>query len=97
MFLLLALACNSEESLRADFNAVQCETLERCDDLQALGYESADECLTTLDGLEVELCGDSFDADAAKACIAGWEALDCDALATDQPAECQAFCGESAE
>ncbi|MED5372572.1 MAG: hypothetical protein VX899_16270 [Myxococcota bacterium] len=94
MFLLLALACNSEESLRADYNAVQCETLERCGDLQALGYESVDDCIETLDGLEVELCEDSFDADAAKTCISGWEALACESLATDQPAECQAFCAE---
>lgn len=94
MLILLFMACQSEDTLRADFNAVQCQTLERCDDLQALGYSDVDDCIARLDAVtaEEELCGNSFNADNAQVCIAGWEALDCAALATDQPAECQAFC-----
>lgn len=96
MLILLMMACQSEDTLRADFNAVQCQALERCDDLQALGYADVDDCIARLDAVtaEEEPCGDSFSTDNAEICIEGWEALACEALATDQPAECQALCPE---
>lgn len=96
MLILLMMACQSEDALRADFNAVQCQTLERCDDLQALGYSDVDDCIARLDAVtaEEEPCGNSFNADNAKVCIDGWDAIACETLATEQPAECQSFCGE---
>ena len=96
MLILLLMACQSEEALRADFNAVQCQTLERCDDLQALGYSDVDDCIARLDAATEaeEPCGNNFSVDNAKVCIEGWEALTCEVLATEQPAECQAFCPE---
>ena len=99
MLILLFMACQNEAGLRADFNAVQCQTLERCDDLQALGYSDVDDCITRLDAAtaEEEPCGDSFNADNATICIEGWDALACETLATEQPAECQTFCEASAE
>lgn len=96
MLILLFMACQSEDTLRADFNAVQCQTLERCDDLQSLGYADVDDCIARLDAASEaeELCGEDFSTDNAQVCIEGWEALACEALATEQPAECQEFCPE---
>ncbi len=98
LLLLAASACYSEADYRQDINTARCEWYEACGYLETLGYDAVSDCVDEYalkDQLDAEegiaVCED-FDADKARACVEGWQTLDCAISEEDYPAECDAVC-----
>ena len=88
--LLLLLSCTNAERYTEDLAIARCETYERCDVLGVLGYDDLEGCVDLRAGLEVPEC--SLDRATSRECVSGWEEIDCESMATDQPQACFEAC-----
>ncbi len=94
----LVSGCYTQEKYNEDLAQANCDWYDRCELLTTLGFESVDDCLSEYAAWsdeDAEACED-YDANAAKDCVAGLEALGCgEDRAENYPAACADVCAQA--
>ena len=89
-------ACYQAETFQSDWAESTCEWYSRCDLLEVMDYDDADDCAAEqlaarTDGQQSNDACEAFDPTAAKDCISTIEAKGCmDGF--DQPSSCSEAC-----